>query len=311
MQNHRSPDWDDLRVLLAVLRAGTFSAAGRQLGVAETTVARRITALEHALGARLFDRTPDGLRPTAAARALQQPVTDAEAALATAAHSVAGGDQRLAGFVRITASDSLATQFLMEGLGAFHARCPDIRLELFGGYGVLDVARREADIAIRSHTPKQPQLVRRRLGTIATAVYAAPRYLAKRPAPSPGQGLAGHHLIGFSELLRPAPPVNPFHGEALEGARYVFTGNSVMTLLAAAEAALGLVTLPCYIADRRPGLQRVWPQRLSGYAMWAEIHRDLRRTARVRAVIDHVAEMFRDHAARLRGSTGKDRDPAA
>lgn len=306
MQDPSSPDWDDLRVLLAVLRARTFSAAGRRLGVAETTVARRIAALERVLGARLFDRTPEGLRPTAAALALRPPLEDAEAGLIAATHAVAASDHRLAGFVRVTASESLVTQFLMEGLGAFHARYPDIRLELFGGYGVLDVARREADIAIRSRAPEQPQLVARRLGTIATAVYAAPAYLARRPAPPPGHGLAGHDLIGFSELLTPAPPVNPFHGESTDGARYVFTGNSVMMLLAAAEAALGLVTLPCYIADRRQGLQRVWPQRLSGYAMWAVIHRDLRRTARIRAVIDHVTGMFRAQKARLRGGLHSD-----
>jgi DNA-binding transcriptional LysR family regulator len=303
MQATPRTDWDTLRVLLGLLRAGSFTAAGARLGMDETTVARRVAALERKLGARLFDRTPDGLRPTAAAAALAPDLERAEAALLSAVGRVTAADTRLAGFILVTASDVLATQFLAEGLSTFQAQHPGIRIELFSGYVVLDVARREADIAIRPHMPQQPQLVRRRLGSIATAVYAAPTYLARRPAPAPGQGLAGHDLIGFSDLLVPAPPIIPFHGERRDGASQVFTGNNLMTLMAAAEAGLGLVTLPCYVADRRPGLVRVWPQRLSNYTMWAVFHRDLRQTARIRAVVEHIARLFHTQAARLSGQT--------
>ncbi len=297
----KSPNWDDLRTLLAALRAGTFSAAGRMLGINETTIARRITSLEQTLSARLFERTPDGLRATGIAQALLPELERAEAAMLAVTRRVQGTDTRLTGFVRITASDVLVTEFLMNGLDAFLARHPDIRIELFGGYDVLDVARQEADIAIRSVMPQQPQLVRRWLGDVATAIYAAPDYLARHPAPSPEHGLAGHDLIGFSALLTPTPAINLFHGISTEGARYVLTGNNLIALMRAAENGLGLVTLPCYIADHREALVRVWPQQLSSYPLWAVFHRDLRHTARIRAVVDHICALFETNEKRLSG----------
>lgn len=295
------PDWDHLRFFLALCRHGSFAAAARALKVDETTVSRRLGALEQQLEAKLFERTALGLMPTVAAERMQKAAEMAEAALLGVVDQVAGLEGRPSGFVRVTMTETVASHFVIPSLGAFQARYPEIRLEIFTGYGALDVARGEADIAVRALRPVGNHLVTRRLGSVALGVYAAACYLAHRSSPRFEDGLAGHDLLDYSDRMSPRPPGDPFLGARTEGARLVFTGNSPMGLTAAAEAGLGIATLPCYLADQRPGLTRLWPDRSQRYNLLAVTRAELRRSARIRAVLDHLVQHFRARAAMLEG----------
>lgn len=295
-------DWDNIRIFLGICRHGSLAAAARALKVDETTVGRRLKALEASLGTLLFDRTAQGLIPTEAADAVRAAAEAAESALLGVQGSVVGSDTRPSGFVRITATETLSSQFLIPALGGFHLRYPEIRLELFTGYIALDIARGEADIAVRALPPVGSHLVARRLGTVVLAVYAAPAYLAQHPVGRFEDGLAGHDLIGFSDLMSPRPPGDPFLGASTAGGQLVFTGNSPLGLTVAAEAGLGVATLPCYLAERRPGLTRLWPERSQRYDLLAVMRQEVKRSARIRAVVDYLARHFRAQQSLLEGS---------
>lgn len=294
-------DWDNLRIVLGVFRHGSLAGAARALKVDETTVGRRLKALEMALGTRLFERTAQGLMPTETADVVRTAAETAEAAVLGVQREVVGSDMRPSGFVRITATETLSSQFLIPAFDNFHQRYPEIRLEFFTGYIALDVARGEADIAVRALPPVGNHLVSRRLGTVALGVYAAPAYLARRPVGAFEAGLGGHDLIGYSDLMHPRPPGDPFVGACTEGSHLVFTGNSPLGLAAAAEAGLGLVTLPVYLAARRHGLVRIWPKRSQCYELLAVMRQEVRRSARIRAVVEHLVRHFRAETGVLEG----------
>lgn len=295
-------DWDNIRIFLGVCRHGSLAAAGRALKVDETTVGRRVKAMEDALGTRLFDRTAQGLILTEAARAVRAQAEAAEEAVLSVQHSVAGVDARPSGFVRITATETLSSQFLIPSLGGFRARYPDIQIELFSGYIALDVARGEADIAVRALPPTGSHLVSRKLGTVAVGIYASPSYLAQHPVGAFEDGLQGHDILGFSDLMLPRPPGDSFLGASTQGARLVFSTNSPLGLTIAAETGLGLAALPIYVASRRQGLVRVWPDRVQTYDLLAVIREDVKRSARIRAVIDYLAYHFKTQQSLLEGA---------
>ena len=150
--------------------------------------------------------------------------------------------------------------------------------------------------------PVGSHLVARRLGAVAPAVYAAPEYLAQNPVGRFEDGLAGHDLIGFSDLMSPRPPGDPFLGASTAGGQLVFTGNSPLGLTEAAEAGLGVATLPCYLAACRPGLTRIWPDRSQRYDLLAVMRQEVKRSARIRAVVDYLARHFRTQQSLLEGS---------
>jgi DNA-binding transcriptional LysR family regulator len=297
-------DWDNLRVVLAVFRNGSLAAAARTLKIDETTIGRRLKSLERSLGTRLFDRTAQGLIPTEAADAIRAAAETAESAVLDVQHKVRGSDMRPSGFVRITATEALSSQFLIPTLGSFHQLYPDIRLELFSGYIALDVARGEADIAVRALPPVGNHLISRRLGAVVTGLYAAPDYVSRRPIGPIETGLSGHDLIGYSDLVNPRPPGGAFLGVDTQGARLTFTANSPLGLMAAAEAGLGLAMLPCCLAARRPGLRRIWPEHSQRYDLLAVLREDVKGAARIRAVVDHLVRHFRTQTALLEGEPG-------
>ena len=155
-------DWHNIRIFLSVCRHGSLAAAARALKVDETTVGRRLKALEASLGTLLF--------LTEAAMAVRTAAEAAEDAVLSVQGSVVGSDKRPSGFVRITATETLSSQFIIPALGGFHLRYPEIRIELFSGYVALDIGRGEADIAVRALPPVGSHLVARRLGSVDLAV---------------------------------------------------------------------------------------------------------------------------------------------
>src|SRR6201986_1648048 len=180
--------WDDVRFFLAVARAGSLSGAARALGVGHVTVGRRIALLEKQIGVTLLNRTPDGFVTTSAGDAFLRQCAAMESAAMDLERIVAGSDALLAGSVRVTTTEGLAYQLVAPAIAALRETHPQLRIDLLVGARSLDIARREADLAVRFARPQASDLVCRKLGEIAFALYASKRYLASKGTPKQGQG---------------------------------------------------------------------------------------------------------------------------
>jgi len=189
-------DWNDARYFLAISRLGSLSAAARHLRVQQSTVGRRLAALEAALAARLFERTPDGYVPTGAGEALVQRAERIEAEALAAERELAGREGRVAGSVRVTAPQAFGFGFVVPLLAKLHAEQPDVLVELVADNSALNLSRREADLALRIGRPLQPHLVMRKLSDIADGLYASRAYL-ERHGPVRADDLSRHAYVNF------------------------------------------------------------------------------------------------------------------
>ena len=284
--------WDDVRFFLAVARAGSLSGAARALGVGHVTVGRRIALLEKQLGVTLLNRTPDGFVTTSAGDAILRQCAAMESAAMDLERIVAGSDALLAGSVRLTTTEGLAYQLVAPAIAALRETHPQLRIDLLVGARSLDIARREADLAVRFARPPASDLVCRKLGEVAFALYASKRYLARKGIPKQGQGLAGFDLITFTGA--PAA-MNPFFmGESLEGAQIALRCDNTLIQLRAAASQAGIVEAACFLGDSAPDLVRVWPDKApTRRVAWLIVHQDMRRAARIRAVSNAITEAFR------------------
>jgi DNA-binding transcriptional LysR family regulator len=281
--------WDDLQVFLAAVRTGSHIKAGRALGVDPTTVGRRLAALERELGAKLFDRTPHRLVPTAAGLAVVPRAERVEAELLAVQREAGGADQRVDGPIRITGGDGLLDTIVAPALVALRRRHPGLAIELRADTRTLDLSRREADVALRLSRPSQPSLVARRLGSLGFGVYASRGYLDHHPTPRTLADTADHAWIGFPPELDDLPQVRWLRRIAPRP-RWVLRANLTTTQVAACRAGHGLALLPTFvaadlvqIAPRTPGPAR---------ELWAVIHADLRGNARVAVVMDWLAGLM-------------------
>jgi len=278
--------WDDLRVFLAVHRRGSHGGAARLLGVDATTVGRRIGALERALGARLFDRTPAGLEPTPAGAALHSHAARVEEELLAAERELGGADARVHGSVRLTASDGLLHAVVLPALDGLRRAHPGLVLELRADTRELDLSRREADVALRLVRPKQPSLVAVRLGAMRMGLYASRSYLARRGTPRSAGDLAEHDFIGFDASLDDVPHVRWLR-RLVRAPRWVVRATTVTPQVLACAEGAGLALLGTVVAAREPRLlpvlQSLAPRPRD---VWGVVHQDLRRSARVVAVLD-------------------------
>jgi DNA-binding transcriptional LysR family regulator len=286
-------EWGDLRVFLAVHRAGSHAGAARALGVAATTVGRRLAALEGAAGARLFARTPDGLLPTAAARALLPRAERVEAEVQDAARELTGADARPTGTVRITCGDGFGAYVLGPALPRFLAEHPGLAVEVVPSVRVLDLTRGEADVALRLFRPREKSLVARRVGTERYALYAAPAYLARRGTPRTARELAGHDLVLYDRDLDRMRSQAWFLRLAA-GARVAVRASATTTLHAACAAGAGIAVLTRSVVLQDPRFVNVLP-RLEAPAseMWLVSHADLRASARVGVALRFLEELVR------------------
>lgn len=288
-------DWDDLRLFLAVARSGTLSGAARTLGVNHSTVFRRIGAFEEALGVRLFERQPNGYLLTPAGEEMQAGALRVEEEIAGLSRKVTGQDLRLSGTVRVTTIDMLAFGLLPRHLAGFRKAYPGIEIELIVGNATLNLSRREADVALRVGNEPPESLVGRRAGRLMFAVYGSADYCSENTEPD----LARHDWIGFD--AEHAALVHRF-SSFLPDVKPAMRANSVAAAVAATKAGLGLGPLPCSIADLEPDLVRVAPLPDNfTLDLWLLTHEDLRRTARIRAFLDFVADALMKEAPLLEG----------
>ncbi len=267
-------DWDDLRYFLAVHREGTLAAAGRKVGVDQTTVGRRLAVLEDRLG-RLFDRTPEGFSLTA----IGERMVPAAEALERAAHDVelaaAGPDTSLDGTVRIATSEAIGVGWLARELATLHSAHPGIDVELVTGTVSLNLLRREADLALRpGPRPTQQSLLARKLGEVRLWLYGA-------------RGVRDREVILYGEEMQQTPPARALADHAGER-RASIVCNSILVAAELCASGWGAAALPQWIGDERPSLRRLSRAPIATLDLWLIVHPALSRSARVRAVIDHV-----------------------
>ncbi len=275
--------WDDLRFLLA-LRDGSLAAAARALRVDATTVGRRLAAAERTLGTRLFTRTPDGLRPTAAGlRALAAAEKAREAVLALE-REVAGADERVEGTVRITSGDGVLIHALAAALPVLLDRHPSLRVELLATSRPLDLTRGEADVAVRLFRPREPTLVATRAAILRYGLFASRDYLQRAGTPRSLAELARHDVIGFDSSLAATAEMR-WIAQHVPPERLRVRGSTIPVVLAACRAGAGIAAVAELFAVQDPGLTRVLPSvALPSREAWIVTHPDLRRSARIVAV---------------------------
>ncbi|MCY1033449.1 LysR family transcriptional regulator [Corallococcus sp. BB11-1] len=293
------PQWSDLQHFLAITRSGSLSAAARQLKVDQTTVGRRLAVLERELGARLFDRTPSGFRPTAVALRILPAAEAVEAEALRVERLASGEDLRPSGPVTVTATDTFLVHNVLPWLAGFRERHPEIELHLLSGYETLSLVRREADVAIRLVRPQESSLRARKVAAIGVVPFASQAYLDRRGAVRFDAGLQGHTVVGYAQDSRRWPESKWLDVHAAR-ATVAVRLTSILGLLQAAREGLGVALLPAFfghlhpelvpLRDALPELERT---------VWLVFHEDLANNARVRAVVDFLAETIGAQAASL------------
>jgi DNA-binding transcriptional LysR family regulator len=293
-------EWDDIRFFLAASREGSLSGAARNLGVDHVTVGRRIAAFEERLGARLLTRTPDGLATTPAGDAILRQCEAMEASAFDIERMVAGHDAQYSSRIRVTTTEVLATHVIVPEIAALRERYPQLQVEILTGVRLMDIARREAEIAVRPVRPTAPNLICRKLGEFGFTLYASRAYLAKHGTPARGRGLRGHTLVTF--VGTPAADFGPlFMKESTEGATIALRSNDIVVQARGAAEGLGICELACVFGDEQRHLMRVWPQeRPTLRPIWMVIHEDLRRAARIRLLSSAIVEGFQRNSDPLR-----------
>jgi DNA-binding transcriptional LysR family regulator len=276
-------DWDDARVFLAVARHGSLRAAGRALGLSQPTIGRRLAAFEAAFGGpALFDRLPEGLRLNGAGEALLAAAEELEDAALALERRHAAGSPQLSGTVRVSVGE-WAARFLADNLGrASAAPLPSgITVELVESRETANLARREADLAVRHHPPESGDLYIAKLGTFAASVYRR-------------SGTDIDAWVTYTEEQAHYPTAQWVQQRlGATGASIALRASNMAMQLAAIRAGAGQGILPCFVGDPDALLERVIPpapEIAAGY--WVIVHRDLRRAACVRAVIDWIQALF-------------------
>jgi DNA-binding transcriptional LysR family regulator len=269
--------WDDLAVLLAATEHRSLNRAARALGIGQSTASRRLARLEGELGARLFDRTPDGLRPTALAGELLPHARLIEGHMADITRLAEGREAAPEGRVRLAVPDGFASAWLIPRLPGFFARWPAVELDLSMDHAVADLVRREADLALRFVRPRAPDLVFQRVGHLAMGAFARPE-LAACP---PGE-LRWIHLhdpeLRFTETrwlrtqVRPERTMGVSQWQAMFTAACTGLGAAVLSPVVAEPA--GLVSV---LGDRPPP---------PGRDLFLVVHRALRHVPRIRVVFE-------------------------
>jgi DNA-binding transcriptional LysR family regulator len=282
-------DWGDLRYLWAVSRAGSLAGAARELKVEHSTVGRRISALESALGVKLFTRGPEGLLRTKACEEIV-PALDAIASqIESLERRVGGDDSRAEGLVRLTVSDA-QSPFFIERLPALRERHPGLTLEILGSTRVYDLLRGEADLAIRMVDVSEPDLVSRKIARLGWALYAAPSYLERRGTPASPDDLRGHDIITAASQIARWPGARWLESR-IDPGRVVLRGDSMVAMLNGCIAGMGVAMVACYLADSEARVRRVFPEICGSSDMRLVTHKDLVGVARVRAAMEFIIEI--------------------
>lgn len=294
-------DWDDYRYFLAVAKKGSLSAAARGLKVSQPTVSRRISQLEQRLSIRLFDQLPTGMQLTAPAREIVNIAENLESNAIELRRRVAGRETDLAGPITITATQSFATCWLAQRISAFSERYHEIEITCLAENQVLNLARREADVAIRFGQPAASGLVGSRVGTVHCGIYGSKNYFRAYGIPQSLNDLQEHKLIDTAD------PIAQFEQSRdlkalMEDAPVSSRTNCPYTYIALARAGQGLISTTCYMTAQAPELMRVLADQYDKkIELWMLIHPDMKGCARMRVFMNFIRDELRRDQELLMG----------
>jgi DNA-binding transcriptional LysR family regulator len=294
-------DWDKLRIFHAVASAGSFTHAGQMLTLSQSAVSRQISALEEEITTPLFQRHARGLTLTDEGELLYGAVSDVLARLAEVEEALKNVQEAPRGTLKITASHGIGTYWLLPRLEEFLIECPEVEVHLVMEDRELDLAQREADLAIRMRAPVQADLIQRKLFAVHYHMYATQGYLDGHGTPKSIEDLCNHTIIAYGETA--APEIRDINW-LLEVTRRVMKPgckgrfvriNNVTGILQAAEAGIGVAAVPDYVAADRPHLVRVLPDipgpTFEAHLVYADA---LRQSKRVAAFRDFLVRASRD-----------------
>ena len=296
-------DWDDLRFFLAVARAGRLTVAARRLEADHTTVSRRISSLEKALQAKLFERKPQGYTLTEQGERLLAKAESMESQALAVASEIGGSDFALSGTVRIGAPDGLGTYFLAPELGRLAERHPALTLQLVALPRTFSLSKREADIAITLEQPTEGRLVSRKLTDYRLSLYASEDYLRRHGPIAEQADLAGRTLVTYVPDLLYSPLHDYFSGLEKVTARR-FECASVVAQMEAVRAGAGIGILHDYAVGRFPELRRILPDIAYSRTYWLVTHAEVRSLRRVEEVHDFILDRVRANRGLFEGLPG-------
>jgi len=290
-------NWDDLRFFLRAAQTKTLAGAARSMGVEHSTIGRRLSALEHALGAPLVLRGPDGLTLTPLGERVAPLVEEVERAVSAVRAAAKSQAER----VRLSVPQAL-TGLFTQALASWRLDHADISLEIIGANRPPDLKRGEVDLAVLVKNVTDDDLVRRTIGEVGWSLYAADTYLARRSAAIDPHDLSGHEIVALASDSTAAPAAK-WLAEHAAKATVVSRSNASASLVAAAVAGAGLALLPCFLAEVEPTLKRLTPDVLTKHPVWLVYRREHRVAEPIRVVIRFVIDLMRKHAGQLKGIT--------
>ena len=287
-----SMDWDKLKVFHAAAEAGSFTHAGERLGLSQSAVSRQVSALESELSVSLFHRHARGLILTEQGELLYRTAHEVFMKLEAARTKLTDSRERPNGELKVSTTPGIGIHWLTPRLGDFLDLYPDIHITLITTDEELDLAMREADVALRFNEPKQPDLIQRHLGALNGNIFASPEYLKERGTPKTLEDLKNHDLVVFGEGVSPVATVN-WLPELLQkksiNHHVALRVNNLYGIYRAVKSGIGIGALPEYFAQEGPGIVQVLPDlhgpQLDCYFVYPE---ELRQSARVSVFRDFL-----------------------
>jgi DNA-binding transcriptional LysR family regulator len=287
-------DWDKLKVFHAAAEAGSFTHAGERLGLSQSAVSRQVSALESELSVSLFHRHARGLILTEQGELLYRTAHDVFMKLEAARTKLTDSRERPNGELKVSTTQGIGVHWLTPRLGEFLDLYPDIQVMLLTSDEELDLAMREADVAIRLRQPTQPDLIQRKLFSVRFHAYASPDYLKRFGTPKNLEDLDNHRIILLGGSIVPAHWQNRRWlleaGRAGKGERApAFTSNNVLGVVRACQRGLGIAMLPDYLVEENGGVVQLFGEddslALDAYFVYPE---ELKSVARVQVFRDFL-----------------------
>lgn len=294
------PDWSDLKVILAVARARSVAGAARTMGVDQSTVSRRLAALEDSVGAALVVRGGRELSLTAEGRLLHAAAERVEVIVGEACTALRAAKDDVSGTVRLTCPPGF-TVHVMQALKAAREKFPALKCEVHGDYRTVDLSKGESDIALRAFRPSEPDLVARKLSDIGWGVFAAKSYQAARGLPKSIAELPSHALVLFKPAMHSVGGLRWMDDHKADATEVIRVDNIELALQVVASGE-GIGVLPVFIAGTQPELVKVFEELVFVNAAFCVFHESARNTARVRAAADALASYFEKSAPIFAGN---------
>lgn len=293
-------EWDSLRYFLAVARQGGLTAASRDLNVSISTVRRHLNQLEVSTGVSLFVKHPTGYTLTTQGESLFARAEEAESAFLSFESAAMGQHNKASGRVRLATAENIATNFIIPALPDFYRQHPLITLDLATSITATNIAKREADIALRLTRPENGSVLVRKLGSQRWAFYRSKQLkIEKRPLTK--ENAVNYPFILWSENLLDLPVPKWLHHE-IRPSTVPIHCNSLYANYCAAKAGLGIALLPCFMGDNATELEYTpYEGEVISQDIWLAINRDVRSSTSVSVVVDFLVQLITENKSKFEG----------